>query len=308
MQKAFYSFVFLFLLASASYASISDNMGTEDAAFLKIDPSSRPVAMGGAFVGLANDVNSVFWNPAGLTQVEKKELIAMYNDWIAGIKYSSGAYSQLLGKNAAIGVSIQGLWSEIERRTSDTEERDNTFGVHSYAAGLSGSYALIPKLFSLGATMKVISQDFDIDSSSGVAADFGGLIYAAGLRLGASVQNIKLQMSNDNDLPLALRFGGSYQMAKDAVIAAEYTKLGASDPSYNFGLEKWLRGILALRVGYSIGAGDNPREGLSAGIGLKAYGTKPLEDMNFQIDLAYVPGPQWGGLGDTWRISMLVRF
>ena len=33
--------------------------------FLKIEPGSRPVGMGGAFTGLANDINTIFWNPAG---------------------------------------------------------------------------------------------------------------------------------------------------------------------------------------------------------------------------------------------------
>ncbi|MBU1680098.1 MAG: hypothetical protein KKD86_14825, partial [Bacteroidetes bacterium] len=34
-------------------------------AFVDIGFGAKPVAMGGAFVGLANDVNSIIWNPAG---------------------------------------------------------------------------------------------------------------------------------------------------------------------------------------------------------------------------------------------------
>jgi hypothetical protein len=312
MQKVYYSLIVaifaVLIMSYAGFAAIPDNIGTEDAAFLKIDAATRPVAMGGAFVGLANDVNAVFWNPAGLTQTEKKELTTMYNAWFAGIHYGSAAYSQHIGKNAAIAASMQGLWVDIENRIEDTEKPESTTSVYSYAAGISGSYALVPNAFSLGGTLKFLNQEFDVDNSSGVAVDIGGLIHVAGLGIGLTLQNLKLQMSNDGKLPLCFRVGGAYQLAKSAVIAGEYSKFGSGDPAYHIGLEKWFRDIFAIRVGYNISSGGNPSKGLSAGFGLKAYGTKPLEDMNFQLDYAYVPAPDWGTMGDTHRISMIVRF
>jgi hypothetical protein len=43
---------------------------------------SRPIAMGGAFSGLADDANSVFWNPAGLAQLTSHHFTGTYNtDW-----------------------------------------------------------------------------------------------------------------------------------------------------------------------------------------------------------------------------------
>jgi hypothetical protein len=309
-QKGLLSFVttiFIVLAVSFAGADIPDEIGTNEAAFLKIDAATRPTAMGGAFVGVADDVNSVFWNPAGLAQMEKREFSAMYNSWFADINYASGAYSQPIGDNAAVAVSGIWLQSEIERRLDDTEEPDSTFNAYSFAAGLSGSYALIPDVFSLGATVKAIGQDFDVEESSGVAADVGGLIQMGNLSLGASAQNIKLQMSIDEaDLPLSLRAGGAYQFAPDSIIAAEFSKLGKADPAYHIGAEKWIRNILAIRVGYALTTGDNPKEGLSAGLGLRAYGTKPLENLSFQFDYAYVPDRD--GLGDTHRVSMMTRF
>lgn len=301
-------FVIVSLVVSNCFAEIPDKIGTQDAAFLKIEPATRPVAMGGAYTGLANDVNAIFWNPAGLTQVEKKELTTMYNRWLANIRYGSFAYAQNVGKGATIGVCAQGLWTDIEERTEDTPEPESNKTVYAYAAGLSGSYALVPNAFSLGGTVKFLNQEFDVDNSNGLCADFGGLIHLLGLRLGLSVQNIKLQMSNEADLPTCIRFGGSYQIDKYLVLAGEYSKYGVSEPSYHLGIEKWFYGMFAIRLGYNISSGDNPNKGLSAGIGLRGYGTKPLENMDFQLDYAYVPAPDWGSLGDTHRISMLVRF
>ena len=311
-RKVLYSFVAAVSIALAislvgAVCASDEDMGTNEAAFLKIDAASRPSAMGGAFVGVANDVNSVFWNPAGLAQVEKRELTAMYNSWFAGMHYTSGAYSQPLGKNAAVGLSLIYLQSEIERRREDTADPDSTFNAYSLAVGLSGSYALIPRVFSLGGTVKAINQDFDVDDSSGAAADAGCLIHISNLSLGASLQNIKLNTSvEDGSLPFTMRAGAGYVFARNSVIAAEFSKLGADEPSYHIGLEKWFREILAIRIGYCMGSGDNPKEGLSAGLGLKAYGTKPLENLSFQFDYAYVPDSD--GLGDTHRVSMITRF
>ena len=307
--KILYSFTVVVFVLFAVLSAKADT-GTEEAAFLKIDAATRPVAMGGAFVGVANDVNSVFWNPAGLTQMDKRELSGMYNSWLAGIHYSSGAYSQPLGKNAAVGFSVIYLQSEIERRLDDTTDPDSLFNAYSYAVGLSGSYALIPKMFSLGGTVKYFGQNFDVAESSGAGLDLGTLLKVSNLRLGASVQNITIATSTDTEedlsLPLSFRAGASYPFQKDSILAAEFSKLGDGDPTYSIGLEKWFRQVLAIRVGYCIGSNDNPKQGLSAGLGLKAYGTKPLETMNFQLDYAYVPESK--GLGDTHRVSMMVRF
>ena len=310
-RRGLYSFMIavsaVLAISFTSVAAIPDDMGTNEAAFLKIDAATRPTAMGGAFVGVANDVNSVFWNPAGLTQMEKREFSAMYNVWLAEIKYTSGAYSQPVGKNAAVGISVIYLQSEIERRTDDTEAPDSLFNAYSYAAGLSGSYDLIPEIFSLGATVKAFGENFDVADSNGSAADLGCLISMGTLSLGASVQNIKITSSvEEASLPVSVRGGVGYQFSKGSVIAAEFSKLGAGDPSYHIGLEKWLREILALRVGYCIDDNDNPKDGLSVGLGLRAYGTKPLEAMSFQLDYAYIPDGD--GIGDTHRVSMMVRF
>jgi len=43
---------------------------------------SKAIAMGGAFVGLADDFSAVFWNPAGLTQMEEPNLAIFATDII----------------------------------------------------------------------------------------------------------------------------------------------------------------------------------------------------------------------------------
>ena len=45
--------------------------GTDALNFLKIKPSARGASIGDGFVAISDDVNAVFYNPAGLTHQPK---------------------------------------------------------------------------------------------------------------------------------------------------------------------------------------------------------------------------------------------
>lgn len=67
---------------------------------------ARPLAMGGAFVAVADDANAVYWNPAGLTQIEGLQGTAMYTvNNREEINYQEFlGFAQTL-KNLSIGIS-----------------------------------------------------------------------------------------------------------------------------------------------------------------------------------------------------------
>ena len=71
MKRVLFIFSFLLLPAAASQAQI-----IEDALRLAPTPSlvgTRSAGMGNAFVGLADDVSALYWNPAGLAQLRLSE-------------------------------------------------------------------------------------------------------------------------------------------------------------------------------------------------------------------------------------------
>ena len=41
---------------------------------LSVGQSARAAGMGGAYTSVGNDVNAIWWNPAGLTGVERAEV------------------------------------------------------------------------------------------------------------------------------------------------------------------------------------------------------------------------------------------
>jgi hypothetical protein len=53
--------------------------------FLKLGVGARPSALGGAFVAVGGDVNSMYYNPAGLVKIMESQMTVMYNHWFQGV-------------------------------------------------------------------------------------------------------------------------------------------------------------------------------------------------------------------------------
>ena len=301
--------------------SIHDGAGTTGAAFLKIDGGSRPVGMGGAFAGLANDINTIFWNPAGLTAVDGRELTAMQHFSFADINNQTIGYAQRVDR-LVWGASFLGSFTEIERRQGPTEDPDSTVTVGGFATGLSFAYPLGTAV-SIGGTAKVISEQLDIQNAYGAAADVGVILrlFDNHLGIGVAVQNAGVLDGGEN-LPMALRAGVAYRMWKQpmveegteetmpprelwALVADANIPLIDANPSFHIGAERWFYDSVAARLGYQIGMNENPSNGLSLGVGVRRSGEDALANIDFQFDYAFVPDAY---VGNAHRISFITRF
>lgn len=283
------------ILTSAVWAASSG------AAFLKIGAGARPSALGGNFVGLANDVNAVNWNPGGLGFLQEKELSAMYASWLADMNYEFVGYAQPLSNGLAIGGSLVMLQSGDMEKRSDTREKLGTFS----ATDTCGTLALAKKVqdnVSLGGSVKFISQKIDDESATGVAVDLGALVKTSidNLNVGLAVRNLGPQMkfiSEGYDLPLTLAAGINYSLAK-ANLTSDINYYD-SKVTVGVGMEYQVINALVLDLGYKAGK-DNQLgglSGLSAGLGFNIN----------KINLSYAWVP-YGELSDTHRISLGVKF
>ena len=301
--------------------SIHDGAGTTGAAFLKIEGGSRPVGMGGAFAGLANDINTIFWNPAGLTAVHDQELTAMQHFSFADINNQTIGYAQRVDR-LVWGASFLGSFTEIERRQGPTEDPDSTVTVGGFATGLSFAYPLGTAL-SIGGTAKVISEQLDIQNAYGAAADVGVILrlFDNHLGIGVAVQNAGVLDRGEN-LPMAVRAGVAYRMWKQpmvaegteealpprelwAFVADANLPLIDANPSFHIGAERWFYDSVAARLGYQIGMNENPSNGLSLGVGVRRSGEDALANIDFQFDYAFVPDAY---VGNAHRVSFITRF
>ena len=305
----------------ADAVNIHDGAGTVGAAFLKIEGGSRPVGMGGAFAGLANDINTIFWNPAGLTAVHDQELTAMQHFSFADINNQSIGYAQRMDR-FVWGASFLGSFTEIDRRQGPTKDPDSTVTVGGFATGLSLAYPL-GSAISIGGTAKVISEQLDIQNAYGAAADVGLILrmFDNRLGIGVTVQNAGVLDGAEN-LPMALRAGFAYRaweaseagteteasMPKREVwafVADAHLPLIDANPSFHVGAERWFYNSVAARIGYRVGLNENPSDGLSLGVGVRRSGEDALANIDFQFDYAFVPDAY---VGNAHRVSFITRF
>ena len=75
--------------------------GGSTVSFLKIPVGAREVGMGQAFTALASGANAVFWNPAGLSRLQGREVSATDARVFADVRFDTLAYAHPLGAGGA---------------------------------------------------------------------------------------------------------------------------------------------------------------------------------------------------------------
>jgi hypothetical protein len=306
----------LLLAAAAPSWAISSNAGTSAAQFLKLGAGSRAGAMGEAYSAVADDIYSVYYNPAGLTHMTKSAMAASHTELFQDINYEFAAFAYPMGREEdhskhVIAGSIYTLSvTGIERRSGDSNDPVGSFNAGDYAYNISyGRY--MNKQLRLGATGKLISQS--IDSYAGTAFAFdGGLLYEPRpsmerkLKLSLVVRNVGSPQSfagESDPLPLAVVGGVGYEvLPKTMILDLDVTKYRDTDAIIGFGTE-YRRAIDeniggALRLGFNTHRTDN--EGLTevtAGAGLRFH--------RASFDFSWVP---FGELGNTFRYTLQIQF
>lgn len=171
--------------------------------FMAPGGGARALGMGGAFAAVAADASTVYWNPAGIAGMEKRQVLLMHAEQFGDLlNYNFAAYVQPTSlvdaaKKPAFGFALIHLGAPDQIITNDLisvdvdddgnidyltdqdgnrvdydtlpSETDNSF------AGF-GSFALETGAGSVGGTLKLIYQDAIAgESSMGIGIDLGYL-------------------------------------------------------------------------------------------------------------------------------------
>ncbi len=140
--------------------------------FLQIGVGARSLGMGGAMIASATDVYAGYWNPAGLTKIDKNSQVAlMHASYFAGIaNYDYGAYATKTGAKSAIGISmvrfgVDGIANTFDliRNGEIDYTRVTSFNTTDFAAIVSYAQELDVKEmrnldFSWGTNMKIVHR------------------------------------------------------------------------------------------------------------------------------------------------------
>jgi hypothetical protein len=310
-----------------------DNLGTSGAQFLKMDVDARAVGLGGANVAVTRGAMALYYNPAGIANMDKTNLAFSYTDWISDIKYNYLAYETPLHGFGNVGVHVAILtMGNMEMTTLEQPDgTGETFGANGWVVGITNAYQLTNR-FALGVTAKYIREQISQLSANAIAFDFGTLYYTGyrNLRIAMSTRNFgtdtkfdgsELETTFDEDnnpstapilikeetqsqpLPLSFRLGVAYDFEFN-----EQSKLLTTFDGYNtrdrgqqasLGFEYTWQNRLAVRAGYKMRADE---EGLALGGGydfeISGFGT---------VGINYA----WADLGrlqNAHRFSLLLSF
>ena len=80
MYKNYISIAILF--STILFTAPVNRNGTTSMNFLEIDIGSAGSALGGAYVSVVDDATACFWNPAGLTNLLKNNIIFIHEPWL----------------------------------------------------------------------------------------------------------------------------------------------------------------------------------------------------------------------------------
>ena len=231
LNKIILIIISLLFLAQSVYSQNVSKTGTTAAAFVEIGVGAPANAMGSAFVGLANDASSLYWNVGGITNLDKYEVILSHTNWIADTKFDYAGLVMPLGDFGNIGLSFTSLSME-DMKVTTVDQPDGTgeyFSSSDIAIGLSYARKLTDR-FSVGITAKYINESIWHMSASAFAIDAGTVFKTdmlGGLTIGAVLSN----------------FGTSMKLeGRDAryYIQVDETKLGSNDViPVNIEMDSW---------------------------------------------------------------------
>ncbi len=234
---------------------------TNAASFLKIGAGARAIALGGAFVAVADDASAGYWNPAGLAQLSGPVISLADRVPVMDTDYASMAIASPVWKLGYLGLNA------IYYGCGDVPVYDS----HGVSKGVLTdreaavilSYAYKLNQLSVGVNGKYIYQDIADDfvstESDGIGADVSVLyeIFRS-LTVGATFHsNYEMTSSADGTLsgesPLNIRAGVHYfgDMGEDNSLSfmMDFDQSKLYPLKLHVGTELILYDTLALRAG-----------------------------------------------------------
>jgi len=307
-----------FIVTGISFAGPRKKLGTSAAPELLIPVGSVGTALGGSNLSYVTGMDAMYWNPAGLAQLNANTAEAMFShmNYFADMSVDYFGGVAKLGSFGVLGVSVKSInIGEILETTTTQPEGTGTIFTPTYLVGTIGFGRQMTDKIRFGTNVKIISENVANVSATGMAFDFG-LQYiggASGLAFGIAIKNLGGSLTfngpgldnttNANgittatrvilqsfDLPTNLELGISYNAKlnknNNLNISTAFLNSGFSTDEYKFGLEYNYNSMLFLRGSAIVNPDKEENEsmfGPSFGAGIRyPFGTTILS-----FDYAY---------------------
>jgi len=180
-------------------------IGTTTAGFLEIGFGSAGAAMGDAYVSMARDITSIYWNPAGLAYMEQSEAQFVIQPWIVDISTSFAAAGLVIPDIGTVAVGFTFTdYGEMDVNTVEFPEgTGERFSAGDFAVSLAYGRA-ITNWFGFGLAAKYIESSIWHMDASSLALDLGVSLNtvffsptgdrADGMRIAMSISNYGTRM------------------------------------------------------------------------------------------------------------------
>jgi len=331
MRKLIISLIVITAVINVSSVSAETGKAGQAGAFLKFGLGARALGMGGAFCSIAEGIDAVYYNPAGLAFASEKQAGFTYHSLNLDRNLNSAAFIFPVRNEAVMGLSwINSSVSDVPMADYDrnligeVKNSNNVFGLtfakifgekyafggnlrylqasldmlDTYAIGVDiGGYCRLNKMFTFGLSAQDLGSEYRWDSSSYWS---GGNIY------------------NDK-FPIKVRGGASATLLNEALVASmDIVKIQYLDLKIYAGAEYWIfkqisvtvpdeesedefieklinKRLLGLRTGYSDG---------SLTFGLSLY--NPFSKLTGGFDYAFLTGKR--GLESNHIFTVRIMF
>lgn len=331
------SIILLLMTVSICFPQSGTNKtGTTAAQFLKIGVGSRALGLGGAFTTFKGDLNSMYWNPAGIAHIYSREANFNHIDWIADVNYDYASFASGIPEFGTVGIFVSVLsMGDMKVRTIDQPEGTGEFfNYGTLMVGLSYARSLTDN-FSIGFNGKYIREKLYNETASALALDIGTL-YTIPLfnefRIGASISNFgpKMKMEGRDlyrivhvgggignqintlveleefELPLTfrVRIAADFVKTQDQRVTAAIDAVHPNDNTevVNSGVEYAWNETVFFRAGMKSMFEEGGEQGLTFGFG---FNTRLFNAAVLYLDYAY---QDFGRLQNAQHISVSIKF
>lgn len=288
--------------------------------FLNVVPSARASALAGAFETYTDDPNIIFYNPAGLSTLTKREVSAGFGKYLLDINFGDASFGFKYKNIGWLGAAVKYVnYGKFDY----TDENGVTSGsFHANDVMFNVAYSnLIYNRINYGINIKFIFSQIADYTSSALAADIG-LMYvipSEDLSIGFTINNYGKQLStyinSKERLPLDIRIGVSKKLEHLPLrLSVSLNNLAQGNmhfldigrlKSFAIGGEFELSDYVSARIGYNNQQRQDMQVGTSFGLSgfSGGIGIKFLQKYKFDYSLN-----SFGKVGSMHRFDLGYAF
>lgn len=279
--------------------------GRTGAHIMKINPAIRSLGMGNGYVSGIDGIESLSFNPAGLTRIERRMAALGDTELVQGARVLYAGYAQKYGV-LYFGAEIKSYYDTFDA-VNELGAAIESLSVYSLAPSFGVGMKISPT-FSIGASGTVLLEDYG-DVTQFMWALNGGVqmsFFHDVVRFGGSVRNVALtQLSyydgSEMPMPMMGNAGVSY-VFKDAelrdkiILTADievpYDRSWIISAGAEYSLAEWVK----LRAGYRLNDDYDMMDNITFGLEVK----ETVKKITGALQYAYVG---YGDVIGTHRVS-----